>query len=159
MAGVHKGVYYDHSQPQEVFDFVEAYYIIHDYRRVEFHVDESVGFEYYIPTESYFESNYYNVFFDHYGQSRWAYGLFAHLIDVWGHGSINRYFYIGDQSSDANLDKRKWVLLHEFGHVEAMQDGSGGLNDVYGLNQIYNDPYYCSYSWVEEHLEWIRQWW
>lgn len=162
MEGWYQGDYYDHSQPQEVFDFVETYYIIHDYRRVEFHIGSSVGFEYRIESSYDFEQNYYlnPDRFNHYGQSRWSYGLFAHYIDPpnWGHGFKNKWFYIGDQSSDT-MDKRKWVLLHEFGHLEGMYDISGGTYDVYGTIRLFNDPWYCCYSWETEHLAWVRAWW
>ncbi|MBS3795876.1 MAG: hypothetical protein KGY80_13310 [Candidatus Thorarchaeota archaeon] len=164
MAGWYQGTYYDHSQPPEVFEYAESYYRTHDYRRVKFHEDECVGFEAEIPDYDYFKDNYYDVHFDHIGDSRWAYGLFAHDTSggYWGQGLINQGFYVTDKNSP-DLNHRKWVLMHEFGHVEAMDDGSGYKRDVYCIydREIYSDwvtPHYASNGWVH-HLTWISGWW
>ena len=73
---------------------------------------------------------------------------------------MNQKFIIGDQSSHEEpaslMDARKWILMHEYGHVEAMLNDNGGMDDVYGGTKLYSNPYYCAYSWEEEHLAWVR---
>ncbi len=94
----------------------------HDYRRVTFVPHTSVPFDYDITWKQY-EDNYHNVYFNHIGQTRWVYGLFAHYMyphNTWGIGSKGYGFVIGDEASYYLLDYRIWILMHEYGHVEVM---------------------------------------
>lgn len=165
MSGYLGSTYYNHQQPSEVFDFVEAYYMVHDYRRIEFHPNESVPIVYGMNSDTFEHDYYEGGWFDHYGVPFWSYGLHIHYLEgpPWGFGFPNKWFVIGDQESNEQssqlMDARKWILLHEYGHIELMEDNSGGNYDVYGLYQVHNDPWYCAYSWEEEHLPWIRAWW
>ena len=160
MKGKYGSTYYNHEQPLEVFSFLEVYWIIHDYRRINFVVDESVPFDYDITWNQY-RDNYRNVYFDHKDQTRWVYGLFAHYIDpnnIWGYGSQGYGFVIADEASYYLLDFRKWILTHEYGHVEGMDDGSGKLYDVYGTQPDKTDPHYCCNSW-DQYLIYARDYW
>lgn len=160
MEGWYGGTYYDHEQPGEVFVFLEVYWIIHDYRRINFIPHESVFFDYDITWDQY-KDNYWNVYFDHIGQTRWKYGLFAHYIDpsnIWGYGHVYYGFLIGDESSYYILDWRKFVLTHEYGHVAHMKEDSGYIYDVYGTNADKSNPHYCCYSW-DQYLTYARGYW
>jgi hypothetical protein len=160
MAGVYGGINYNHQQPDSVFDYLEAYWIIHDYRRVTFVESSSVLFDYDITWDQY-KSSYRNIYFNHNGQTRWVYGLFAHYLypgQYWGFGGLGYGFVIGDEASYYLLDYRKWILMHEYGHVEGMEDGSGGVPDIYGTNRILSYHYYHCSSW-DQYLTYARGYW
>jgi hypothetical protein len=108
-----------------------------------------------------YDHNYRNVYFNHIGQTRWVYGLFAHYISphyYWGYGSEGYGFVIGDEASYYSLDFRKWILMHEYGHVESMGEGSGGVPDIYGSNRVMSYHYYHSSSW-DQYLAYARSYW
>jgi hypothetical protein len=165
MAGYYQGTYYNHSQPQAVYDYLQAYYRTHDYRRVQFQAGDCVGFEYQLPVDvDYINQHYYSVHFQHIGQDRWTYGLFGHYIasGVWGYvdSAPGHWFVIGDESSYYLLDYRKWILTHEHGHVEGMLDASGYKTDVYFTidQRDWTTPHYAASSWTT-HLTWVVGWW
>ncbi|MBD3158798.1 MAG: hypothetical protein GF309_08435 [Candidatus Lokiarchaeota archaeon] len=157
----------NHQQPGIVFDRVESYYQVHDYRRISFHVDETN-----IPYDNtlhYSEVDaLYNNHFDHMGQDRWAWGLFGHYVaGAWGWAQFNyQRFVIGDETSEEFMpgesleDKRVWIIMHEFGHTQAMDDYTGYKTDVYaddqyGWNYIdWTSPHYACSSW-RDRLEWV----
>ncbi len=160
MSGMYGGYSYNHQQPSSIFDYLEAYWIVHDYRRVTFVQGTSVLFDYDI-TWSQYQNDYRNIYFNHIGQTRWVYGFFAHYIDprnIWGYASKDYGFVIGDQASYNLLNYRQWVLMHEYGHVEGMRDGSGGIPDIYGSSRDLSYHYYHCSSW-DQYLAYSRGYW
>jgi len=159
MAGWYGWWYYDHSQRVDVFGYLEAYWVTHDYRRIEFVRDEAVPLDYDVTWDEYV-ANYRNVYYDKLGWGRWIYGLFGHYCDpinIWGWGSLNFGFVIADQAS-GNWDAQVWILMHEFGHTQAMAENSGGVPDIYGSNRVISYHYYHCSSW-DQYLAWARSWW
>ncbi len=160
MVGVHGGTSYNHQQPVSIFDYLQAYWIVHDYRRVTFVQSSSVPFEYDINGDEY-ESNYRDMYFNHIGQTRWVYGLFAHYIDpsnIWGFGIWGFGFAIGDEASYYLQNYRQWILMHEYGHVEGMAESSGGVPDIYGSERDLSYHYYHCSSW-DQYLAYARSYW
>jgi len=77
---------------------------------------------------------------------------------AWGWGLLNYGFVIGDQASNYDWNGRVWVLMHEFGHTQAMAQDSGGVPDIYGSNRVISYHYYHCSSW-DQYLAWARSWW
>jgi hypothetical protein len=151
---------YNHQQPSAIFDYLEAYWIVHNYRRVTFVPHTSGPFDYDI-TWTQYKYNYRNVYFNHIGQTRWIYGFFAHYINSHhnrGYGSKGYGFVIGDEASSCLLDYRQYVLIHEYGHVEGMRENSGGVPDIYGSNRVISYHYYHCSSW-DQYLAYARSYW
>jgi hypothetical protein len=161
-----------HEQIQLLLDWVGTVYRVCDYRRVEFHIDETN-----IPhdtTLTYSEVNAIQIsHFAHEGQERWAWGLFGHYLEgAWGWAEFPlQRFVVGDQTTKEFLNgtaplagKMMWIVLHEFGHLEAMPDFSGYKTDAYAQQQYgftYMDwfsPHYASSSW-RTRLEWVVTVW
>jgi hypothetical protein len=160
-----------HDQPQWVYDYVEAYYRTHDYRRVTFHPDQD-DLPHQDMINEYVWADYYN---DYAGDlckasTRWSWGLYCHRFwyeygghEVWGLGEVGgKKFVIADYCSDDN--SRDWILMHEFGHTEKMLDYSGYKHDCYSMETYgyqymdWDTPHYACSSWTS-HLEWISGWW
>ena len=161
-----------HVQPSIVFERVESYYRTHDYRRIEFHIDETdIPYDYQLTYNEV--DSLYRSHFNHIGQNRWAWGLIGHYVDgAWGWAQFTyERFVIGDQTSLEFLsgsvsteNKRVWVLTHEFGHIEHMIDFTGYKADVYaekqyGFNYIdWHTPHYAASSW-HYRLIWVCNIW
>ena len=160
-----------HAQPQWVYDYAEAYYNTHDYRRVEFHPGQTN-----IPHDDVISESDWIALYNTYASStckssnKWTWGLFCHRfystayqMYVWGLGEVGgRKFVIADDASDDN--GRNWILMHEYGHTEYMTDHTGYKDDIYTESQYgyaYVDwvtPHYMSSSWTD-HLWWVVGWW
>ncbi len=158
-----------HSQPQSVYDYAEAYYRTHDYRRVHFFENDTD-----IPYQEWVDPNIWNSLYNTYasqackGNSRWTWGLYCNRVwyidrEVWGLGELaGKKFVIGDAGSW--FYNRNWILMHEFGHTEGMDDYTGYKTDCYAQEQYHYDymdwatPHYASSSWTY-HLAWICGWW
>lgn len=158
-----------HTQPQWVYDYAEAYYKTHDYRRVHFLPDATN-----IPYQEWINTDDWNSLYNTYASqecktnSRWTWGLYCNRItyqggEVWGLGEVaGKKFVIGDANSNDNT--RIWILMHEFGHTEDMIDHSGYKTDCYSEAQYgytymdWTTPHYASSSWTY-HLAWVCGWW
>ncbi len=167
-----------HSQPQDVFDYIEAYYRTHDYRRVHFVPDDL-----HIPHQDVIDEHEWDSLYNTYASGecktnpRWTWGLYCHELYwtvadsyPWGLGEVGgKKYVVADHLSydpwpPHMLEKQTWITMHEYGHTEAMTDHTGYKTDCYAEKQYgfdYMDwatPHYASSSWTS-HLSWVCGWW
>ncbi|MHA2140180.1 MAG: hypothetical protein ACXADC_05875 [Candidatus Thorarchaeota archaeon] len=151
---------FGHGQEQWVYDYVEAYYTTHDYRRVIFHPDQND-----LPHIDWIDLTDFRQMYTQYanpttqGDERWTWGLYCHRLlpyQYWGWGEKSPPRWVIADAIGFDWQKQ-WILMHEFGHTEHMSEDSGYKYDVYCENQFFTDwvtPHYASSSWTE-HLTWV----
>jgi hypothetical protein len=143
-----------HKPPDSVLEYVEAYYKIHGYDRVEMQFNEEIGHAINV-NASEFQLHYVPTYFDKFGVMHWRYVLFGHFGDLWNGYCIGEESFIADAicSSEA---LRRGVLMHEFGHSVGIIERDELGREFYCWNQFCcmsvfgvatMTPWYCGFHW------------
>ncbi|MFX1577355.1 MAG: hypothetical protein ACFFCF_09275 [Promethearchaeota archaeon] len=129
-----------HEPPASVVEYVEAYYKVHGYERVDFQINSTGNPHEEMVEPDTFLNTYIPTFFDHINDSEnWRYVVFGH------YGPPGYYGYIHPDDTDCAFladeyldteEKRRTTLMHEFGHTL-------GIIEL----DVYGGEYYCA-NWA-----------
>jgi hypothetical protein len=152
-----------HEPPASVVEYVEAYYKVHGYERVDFQIN-STGNPHEERVElDTFLNTYIPAFFDHINDGKnWRYVVFGH------YGFEDFYGYVHPDDTDCAFladeylgteEKRRTLVMHEFGHTVGIIEFDAYGREYYcsnwdccmakasSLNMIL-EPCYCGFHWA-----------
>lgn len=146
-----------HRPSESVVEYLEAYYKIHGYERVDFQISDTGIPHDAVTSITEFYQDIMPTYFNHSELANWRYALFGHKAEIGGGFAYGKGAFLGDLAYLVLGERwRRYILMHEFGHTVGILVWEN-QTEIYCANpycvmsispqgiQMY--PWYCGFHW------------